>query len=131
MTNHSIPLKRKSKSRQCRQYPGFGRFQNGEDADSGGYSGGGKGLRYPQRYACCQVSCLVLSSLLSLHYSAVTTCPRRWTSTSTRAYLKQFELQIIFLFKELAELAELATQGAQQASSTRGRMPDSLGRWLR
>ena len=38
---------------------------------------------------------------------------------------------MIFLFKELAELAELATLGAQQASSTRGRMPDSLGRWLR
>merc|ERR1711973_646724 len=32
---------------------------------------------------------------------------------------------------ELAELAELATLGAPPASSTRGRMPDSLGRWLR
>merc|ERR1711928_32115 len=31
------------------------RLQSGEDADSGGYSGGGKGLRYPQRYACCQL----------------------------------------------------------------------------
>merc|ERR1712013_692438 len=36
-------------------FPGFGRFQDGENADSGGYSGGGKGLGYPQRDACCQL----------------------------------------------------------------------------
>ena len=61
---HSISLKLESNSRWCRQYPGFGRFQNGENADSGSYSSGGKGLGYPQRDACCQVSCFVLLSLL-------------------------------------------------------------------
>ena len=67
-----------------------------------------------------------------LHYSAVTTCPRRWTSTSTGSFVihKSFISDLIY-FKGLAEQEELATLDEQLASSTKEKMPLSQDHWLR